>query len=146
MPPAQIARIFGVVVEVLVGQTTVVVPNQPIRRDLGGIEFHLDLGILGHREEGARQFLHDHPPGLPQRVDGIGHTITVVGQHLHAVIPNDGCAVAKDGKTNAVAPLLLDQLDQFILAAGTDVEITIGEEQHPRDRPIADIPPRSYAV
>ena len=131
MPRAQIARILGVIIEILVGQTAVVVPNQPIRRDLGGIEFHLDLGILGHREEGARQFLHDHPPGLTQRVDGIGHTVAVVGQHFHAVIPHDGRAVAKDGKTNAIAPLLLDQLHQFILAAGPDIEITVGEEQHP---------------
>ena len=51
--------------------------------------------------------LHDHPPGLPQRVDGIGHTITVVGQHLHAIIIERWiAAVTKDRKTNAIAPLL----------------------------------------
>ena len=53
-----------------------------------------------------------------------------------------GRAVTKDGG-NALAPLLLDQLNQFVLAAGPNVEISVGEQQYRETAPSRTFPGRS---
>ena len=79
MPRPDLAGILRVIAKVTGCQGPVLVAQQPIRRHLGGIEFHLDLHILGDRHGAAGQLLHKHLPRLANAVDVGIDPIAVVG-------------------------------------------------------------------
>ena len=69
MARADVAGINFVVVEILLAQGAVLIADQTIFADEGGVELDLDLHVMGDREEGRGQFGVEHPPGLSGAVD-----------------------------------------------------------------------------
>ena len=54
----------------------------------------------------------------------------MVGQPVHAPVLVVAGAQSEHGEENALIPVLFDEADQLALTGGSDVEITIGGENH----------------
>ena len=69
MARAHLARVGRIVAELLVGERAVLVTDQPIALHPVGIEFHLDLHIVGKRHEVRTEVPAEYPPGFFGAVD-----------------------------------------------------------------------------
>jgi homocysteine S-methyltransferase len=80
VPGAELAGVDRVVAEVAVGDVAVLVAEQTPALDRHGVEFDLDLGVLGDRLERARQVLDEDPPRLGERVRIVIAPVALVGE------------------------------------------------------------------
>ena len=70
------------IAELAVGDGPVLVADEPVRRDHGGIELDLDLGVEGDGLERPDEVLDEQPAGLGEVVDVGVEAVALVGQLL----------------------------------------------------------------
>ena len=133
---ADLAGVLRVVFEILRRHDPVFVAEEPVGGDLGGIELHLDLHILGDRHRAPGELLDEHLPRLPRPVDVGIDPVAVVGELLHLLVLEVPLAVAEDGEEHPSRRLLLDQLDKRRVARDADIEIAIGGQDDPVRAPL----------
>jgi len=122
---AHLAGVFGIVLEILIGQHAVFIAEQAKGADLGRIELHLDLDVVGLGKEVAAAFLDQHLFRLQQRIDIGIVAIAGIGENLHRVIMVIAHAETQHGQIDAALAFVLDQALQLITAGDAHVEIAV---------------------
>ena len=80
MSGSHVAGVFQIVVEVFIPQHTVLIADQPVGIDLGGIELDLNLHVLGDRDERSAHLFDEHFARFVQRVDVGVVAVAAVGE------------------------------------------------------------------
>ena len=106
---ADFAGVFGVVVEVFLGEETVFVADEAVAGDLGGVEFDLDFDVFGDGDEGAGHLFDQEFAGLAEAVDVAVVAVAFVGEGFHGAVFEVAGAVAEDGEEDAGAGFFGDE-------------------------------------
>ena len=144
MPRADFAGVLLVVIEVGRGQHAVLVAEQPVRRDLSRIELDLNLHVLGDGHEVAAHLLDEDLASLADAVDIGIDAVAVVGQLLQLAVLQVALAEAQDGEERAAGRLLLDQLDEGVVAGHADVQVAVGRQDHAVGAVLQEVLPRLF--
>ena len=128
MAGAELAGVLRVVVEVFVRERAVLVADLPVRRHERRIELELHLHVFRDRDQRAGQLAHEDFLRFLQIVEIRVVAVAVIGEHLHARVLVVVVADAEGREVDAVVALLLDQLQQIVVAGDADVEVAVGGE------------------
>ncbi len=128
MPRTDLARIDLVVVEILARQHAVLVADQSILEDGGGIELDLDLHVLGDREQRRGQLGDEHLARFRQRVDVRVVAVAGIGQPLQQLIVVVARAEAERRERHTAGALPLGHVDERFVVDDADVEVAVGRE------------------
>ena len=122
VPGADLASVLGVVVEVLFGEQTVFITDEPVLAHHGGIELDLDFHILRHGDERAVHLLDEHFARLAQAVYVAVVAVALVGQGFHGAVLQVPGAEAEHAEEDAAARLFGDEAFQLGRIADAHVE------------------------
>ena len=125
-----IASIDAVVGEILFAQHAVLVADQAVLADRGGIELDLDLHVLGDGEERGAHLVAQHLLRFQRGVDIGVIAVTVVGDLFHHRLVVIACPEAERGERDAAVALPFDHVDQRVGVGNADVEIAVRGQDH----------------
>jgi hypothetical protein len=125
---AEFAGILAVVVEILLGEQAVFVADEPVGVEMGGIEFDLELDVLGDGEEGAGGLFDEALAGLGEGVDVGIVAVALVGEGFEAVVLVVAHAVAEDGEEDALLGAVGEEGRELLGVDDADIEVAVGAE------------------
>ncbi len=127
---AYLASVLGIVVEVLVCETAVVVADKTVTLDVCWIELNLYLNVLRNGVEGAAALLDKYLFSLGHGVYIVVAAVSVVGKGLHFVVLDIACTEAHYRQVHAAFALLLHKLFKLALVGDTYVQVAVGAEDN----------------
>src|SRR5690606_38610497 len=127
---ADLARVDGVVTESMVGDRAVLVAEEPIAKDLLGVELDLDASVACDGLERSGQVLDEDSARLfdPIDIDRLAvSSIREAFEERVVVVPH---ADADRREIDALPPVLGDSLEHLIGDRHAGVRDAVGEEEH----------------
>jgi len=122
---ANFSGVFGVVVEVFMGQDPVFVTDESEGFDFFGVELDLDFYVFGNGDQGAIDLRNKNFAGFFEGIDVGVVAVALVRQLFHGAIFVVAHAESKYGQKYTALGFGFDKVYQCTLIGGADVEIAI---------------------
>jgi hypothetical protein len=119
--------------EVLVGDGPVLIADEPIRGDDGGVELDLDLGVEGDRLDRPGQVLGEQATCLGEVVDVGVEAVALVGQLLEQDVVVVAHPDADRDEFDAGRGVVADPPQDAVRVGQPDVGDAVRGEDHPVD-------------
>ncbi len=139
MSGTQLARIFRVIVKILLVQQAALITDQPVSLYEGGIKLHLQLHILCHRIHRASELVDQCFVRLLKIIDISVIAVSFLGQGLQFIILVVPHSVTENRQEHPRFALRLDQRLEFRSTRHPNVKVTVGTQDHAVVSPLYEI-------
>ncbi len=128
MTGADFAGVRRLVLEFLVGQEFILIPEQAVFLHVTRVKGDLRLGVLGDDVKSPADFLDQHFPRFVYRVNVGVFTVAVLGDDLEFIVFEITRTETQDGYIDAAFSLFRYEFFQLFVIADADIEVAVGSE------------------